>query len=96
MIILRDLFTVGRKGLLLLLMIFISAMGVVLATHLSRQAITLKDQTLTERERLDSEWRNLMLEETALAEHSRVQALAQEELKMQRPASDKEVVLTLK
>ena len=49
-----------------------------------------------ERERLDSEWRNLMLEETALAEHSRVQDLAKKELEMKRPDGDKEVVVTLK
>ncbi|MDF5377593.1 cell division protein FtsL, partial [Vibrio parahaemolyticus] len=44
----------------------------------------------------DSEWRNLMLEETALAEHSRVQDLAKKELEMKRPDGDKEVVVTLK
>ncbi|MDF2153311.1 cell division protein FtsL [Vibrio sp. CAU 1672] len=95
-LIARDLITVGRIPLLLLLMIFGSAMGTVLATHHARQAIAEKDQTLVERERLDSEWRNLMLEETALAEHSRVQDLAKKDLEMKRPDGDKEVVITLK
>lgn len=67
----------------------------VLLIH-ARQAITEKDHTLVERERLDSEWRNLMLEETALAEHSRVQDLAKKDLEMKRPDGDKEVVITLK
>ncbi len=49
-----------------------------------------------ERDRLDSEWRNLILEETALAEHSRVQDLSNKELEMKRPDADKEVVVTLK
>ncbi len=94
-LIATDLLTVGRLPLLLLLLILASAMGVVFATHHSRQAITERDHSLIERERLDSEWRNLMLEETALAEHSRVQDLAQKELEMKRPDGDKEVVITL-
>ncbi|ELV8623848.1 cell division protein FtsL [Vibrio cidicii] len=95
-LILIDLLTVGRVPLLLLLYIFATAMAVVFATHHTRQAITFKDQTLQEREHLDSEWRNLMLEETALAEHSRVQELAKKELEMRRPDGDKEVVINLK
>ncbi|MGR5486265.1 cell division protein FtsL [Vibrio alfacsensis] len=91
-----DLFTVGRWSLVLMLLIFASAMGVVFATDHARQAITEKDHTFVEREQLDSEWRNLMLEETALAEHSRVQDLAKIDLEMKRPDGDKEVVITLK
>ncbi|MCG9683683.1 cell division protein FtsL [Vibrio sp. Isolate23] len=90
-----DLFTVGRVPLLVLIMIFASAMGVVFTTHHTRQAITEKDQALQERERLDNEWRNLLIEETALAEHSRVQEIAKDELQMKRPDSDKEVIIDL-
>ena len=95
-IILLDLFTVGRLPLLVLVLIFISAMGVVLVTHNTRQAITEKDRALVERERLDEEWRNLILEENALAEHNRVQKMAVSELEMKRPDPDKEVVISLK
>ncbi|PAU38179.1 cell division protein FtsL [Vibrio coralliilyticus] len=90
-----DLITVGRVPLLVLILIFASAMGVVFTTHHTRQAITEKDQALQERERLDNEWRNLLIEETALAEHSRVQEIAKDELQMKRPDSDKEVVIDL-
>ncbi|ANW24861.1 cell division protein FtsL [Vibrio coralliilyticus] len=90
-----DLLTVGRVPLLVLILIFASAMGVVFTTHHTRQAITEKDQALQERERLDNEWRNLLIEETALAEHSRVQEIAKDELQMKRPDSDKEVVIDL-
>ncbi|EEY44835.1 cell division protein [Vibrio mimicus VM223] len=38
----------------------------------------------------------MILEETALAEHSRVQQLARKDLEMKRPDSDKEVVINLK
>lgn len=94
-IIALDLLTVGRVPLLLLVLIFASAMGVVFTTHHTRQAITEKDQALMERERLDNEWRNLLLEETALAEHSRVQAVAKQDLEMTRPDADKEVIIQL-
>jgi cell division protein FtsL len=94
-IILRDLFTVGRVPLFLLVTIFCSAMAVVLTTHKTRQVISQKDQALVEREMLDSEWRNLILEENALSEHSRVQRLAISELDMTRPDSDKEVIVKL-
>jgi len=90
-----DLLSVGRVPLVLLVLIFASAMGVVFTTHHTRQAITEKDQSMVERERLDNEWRNLLLEETALAEHSRVQAVAKKELDMKRPDSDKEVIINL-
>ncbi|TFH90517.1 MULTISPECIES: cell division protein FtsL [Vibrio] len=90
-----DIVSVGRVPLVLLVLIFASAMGVVFTTHHTRQAITEKDQTMVERERLDNEWRNLLLEETALAEHSRVQAVAKKELDMKRPDSDKEVIINL-
>lgn len=94
-IIALDLLTIGRVPLVLLVLIFASAMGVVFTTHHTRQAVTEKDQALVERERLDNEWRNLLLEETALAEHSRVQAVAKQELEMKRPESDKEVIIHL-
>lgn len=90
-----DLLSVGRVPLICLLLIFSSAMGVVFTTHHTRQAISEKDQSLVERERLDNEWRNLLLEETALAEHSRVQAVAKHDLEMKRPDSDKEVIINL-
>lgn len=92
-LIITDLFKVGFIPLILLIAIFAAAMGIVFSTHNTRSAITEKDQTLVERERLDSEWRNLILEEKALAEHSRVQKMAVDELQMQRPDGDKEVVI---
>ncbi|MDG3089064.1 cell division protein FtsL [Vibrio hannami] len=95
-IILIDIFTVGRLPLFMLVAIFALAMGVVFSTHHTRQAVTEKNQTLQERDRLDNEWRNLILEENALSEHSRVQAVAEDDLEMIRPDADKEVSVSLK
>ena len=92
----RDLISVGRLPLFLLLLIGLTAVGVVMATHISRQAITAKDHALVARDSLDNEWRNLMLEETSLAEHSRVQAIALDELNMKRPDADKEETFSVK
>ncbi len=88
-----DLLTVGRIPLVLMLFIFASAMGVVFATDHTREAVAMKEQSSQERDHLDSEWRNLMIEENALAEHTRVQAIAQADLAMKRPDGDKEVVV---
>ncbi|WP_373332814.1 cell division protein FtsL [Vibrio porteresiae] len=95
-LILIDLLTVGRVPLILLVFIFASAMGVVLTTHDTRQAVSKLDQVQSERLNLDNEWRNLIIEETALAEHSRVQDVAQNDLDMKRPDADKEVVINIK
>ncbi|MGO1297070.1 MAG: cell division protein FtsL [Vibrio sp.] len=95
-IILIDLLTVGRIPLILMVLIFASAMGVVLTTHDTRQSVSRLSQVQSERFDLDNEWRNLIIEETALAEHSRVQEIAEEQLHMQRPDADKEVVINLK
>lgn len=95
-LIVIDLLTVGRWPLCLLLMIFATAMGVVFITHHTRQAIAEKNEAMQQRDYLDNEWRNLILEETALSEHSRVQDVASRELEMRRPDADKEVVIKLK
>lgn len=93
-IIALDLVTVGRVPLLLLMTLFASAMAVVFTTHVTRQAITTQEQAMVERERLDNEWRNLLLEETALSDHSRVQTMAEKELEMTRPDPDKEEIIS--
>jgi cell division protein FtsL len=95
-LIILDLLTVGRIALILLLGIFATAMGVVFTTHETRQAITENENTLIKHDRLEDEWRNLLLEETALSDHSRVQELAKKDLDMKRPDADKEVVISLK
>ncbi len=65
--------TVGRLPLILLFLILFTSMGVVFTTYNTRLAIAEKDKTLVAREKLDDEWRNLLLEETSLADSSRVE-----------------------
>ena len=92
----NDLTSIGRLPLFLLVLIFSNSIAVVLTTYNTRHQITLRDELLENREKLDSEWRNLILEENALAEHTRVQKIAINDLDMKRPDSDKEVVVNLK
>lgn len=94
-LILLDILTTGRWPLLLLIAIFSSAMAVVFATHHTRQAIAEREMASVEHDRLDNEWRNLILEENALSEHSRVQDMALEDLQMLRPDIAHEVVVSL-
>lgn len=89
----RDLVTVGFVPLVLTIVILISALSVVYVTHESRQLIVQQEKLLTQRENYDVEWRNQILEENSLAEHSRIERLAETELKMQRPSVDNEIVI---
>lgn len=95
-VIIKDLFSIGLVPLLLLVVIVVSAMTVVFVTHQTRTEITYKENAMRMRDQLDNEWRNLILEETALSEHSRVQDEAEKELEMHRPDADKEIVIELK
>jgi len=92
-LIARDLVSVGRAPSVLLVLVLISALGVVLVTHHSRQLIAQQEQLLIERDQLDIEWRNQILEENSLAEHSRIERLAEKALEMKRPSIDSEVVV---
>jgi len=92
-LIAKDLLTVGRVPFLLMILLCASAMGVVFSTHQTRQAITQNEQAMIERDRLDNEWRNLLIEETALSDHSRVEEVAKKDLNMKRPDADKEVII---
>lgn len=78
---------------LLLLLVVISAFSVIYFTHLNRQTTSELEFLLTDRDELDIEWRNLLLEQNALAEHGLIEAQAKKLLKMNRPDAESEVVI---
>ncbi len=78
----RDLFRYGIIPLILLAAIIISALFVVTTAHETRLLTAEKDKLYEEKDALDIEWRNLILEENALANHSRVERLSVEKLQM--------------
>jgi cell division protein FtsL len=93
-LILQDI--LQHKWVLLLSIIVISnAVMVVHTSHMSRKLISQWDFLLQERDRLDIEWRNLLLEEQSQSEHSRVTRIATKELDMSRPLPSQEVVIRL-
>ena len=51
---------------------------------------------ILERDSLEIEWRNLILEENALADHSRIERLAAEKLHMQHVTPDQEQIVIQK
>lgn len=78
-----DLLRYGKLALMLLLTVLISAVMVVTTAHQTRLLTTQREELVLERDALEIEWRNLILEENVLADHSRVARIASEKLHMQ-------------
>ncbi|GIU51766.1 cell division protein FtsL [Shewanella sp. KT0246] len=81
--------------LLMSVVVLVNAVGVVYTSHATRKLTSQMDHLLQERDRLDIEWRNLLLEEQSKSEHSRVTRIATKDLKMMRPLPKEEVVIRL-
>ncbi|OKY26470.1 MULTISPECIES: cell division protein FtsL [Thalassotalea] len=81
---------------LLLLAVVFSAFTVIYFTHLNRQSTSHLEVLLTERDELDIEWRNLLLEQNSLAEHSSIESKAEKLLNMEKPSADNEIIIRLK
>jgi len=73
----------------------VSAFFVIYYTHMNRQTTSQLELLLTQRDGLDIEWRNLLLEQNSLAEHSAIESKATKLLKMKRPSVDNEVIINL-
>ncbi|GAB2907808.1 cell division protein FtsL [Rheinheimera gaetbuli] len=85
----------GKWQALLLLACIVSALTVVHFAHLNRQTTIAQDVLYQQRDQLDIEWRNLLLEQRALAEHSRVEDIARNKLQMVRPAGERDIAVTV-
>ena len=72
---------------LMTLAITVSAIAVVVSKHRSRALVNDLQQLAWERDRLDTEWSQLQLEEAALASPIRVEASARSRLQMAEPAA---------
>lgn len=77
-------------------MVVASAFSVIYFTHLNRQTTSSLEVLLTERDELDIEWRNLLLEQNSLAEHSTIESQARKLLKMKRPNINSEIIIKQK
>lgn len=80
---------------ILLALVVISAFSVIYYTHVNRQTTSELELLFTQRDELDIEWRNLLLEQNSLAEHSAIESKAKKLLKMKRPDAKSEIIITL-
>lgn len=64
----------------------VSAIAVVVSKHRSRALVNDLQQLAWERDRLETEWSQLQLEEAALASPIRVEAMARGRLQMAEPS----------
>ena len=90
--IVKDL---GRNKFQLLLAIAIvaTAMTTLVITQETRLLTITQNELQDERDKLEIEWRHLLLEQNALAEHSRVSDIAKSKLQMDRPSPLKEKII---
>jgi len=79
----------GRAMLLVVpvvwLLVFISAIGVVLVRHEARTLFTELERLSSERDRLNIEWSQLQLEQSAWSNHGFVERVASDRLNMSLP-----------
>jgi len=66
-----------------------SAMTLVLSRHEGRVLFIELQELRGERDRLDEEWGQLLLEEATWGTHGRVEQIAREKLKMRNPGADR-------
>ncbi len=81
---------------LLYLAVMLSAAAVILSAHHNRQMSIAIEQLMQEKDQLDVEWRHLILEQSALTEHNRVESMVSKQLGMHRPTPEEEIVVRLK
>lgn len=79
----------------LVFLVLISAFSVIYFTHLNRQTTSELEQLYTQKDELDIEWRNLLLEQNSLAEHSEIEYKADKQLLMHRPKPNAEIIIKL-
>lgn len=76
----------------LLCLLLMSAVAVVYVSHLNRHAFSQFQAALQKRDRLDIEWGQLLLEQSAQAQHARVEQIARKRLAMKAPDAN-EIIL---
>jgi cell division protein FtsL len=70
------------------ILLFFTALAIVYFKHSNRQLLIEVHALQTERDALNSEWTQLLLEESTLVTHSRVERIATQELHMKLPENN--------
>jgi cell division protein FtsL len=89
---LRQYFFLVMLGLLIL----ISALYSIYITHETRELVTKKEFLSQQKDNLMIEWRNLLIEEHTLDEHSRIRHVADKQLSMTQPTKDNSVLVEIR
>ncbi|BDH47124.1 cell division protein FtsL [Salmonella enterica subsp. enterica serovar Choleraesuis] len=95
-LIAQDLLRFGKLPLILFIAGILSAISVVTTAHHTRLLTAQREQLVVERDALDIEWRNLILEENALGDHSRVERIATDKLHLQHVDPSQENIVVQK
>ena len=83
-----------KLQVLLTVAVLVTAFAVILVTNMTRGLTAKQNDLMAEEDRLNIEWRHLLLEQGTLAKHSRVASLAMDKLQMGRPLVTTEEVIT--
>ena len=73
---------------LLIIAVLMSAVGLVYSKHLSRKLFVELQQLKQQVTDLDTEWGRLQLEQSAWADHGRIEKIARKRLLMKQPEAD--------
>lgn len=95
LIMLADL----RQNIILVIlgiMILISALYNIYITHDTRELVTKKEYLSQQKDNLMIEWRNLLIEEHTLDEHSRIRIVASKQLSMTQPTKKNSVLVEIR
>ncbi|MCX8600400.1 MULTISPECIES: cell division protein FtsL [unclassified Gilliamella] len=95
-LIVGDLFGHQKLSLLLLIFVVLSAGAVLITTQQVRKQLFEREQLLLEQDVLESEWRNLVIEENVLADPKRVEDKAKNQLGMSYVTPQNETVIVIK
>lgn len=83
----------SRRFVLLVLAVMATSMWVIETRHNSRLLFAELQSVRSERDALNVEWGQLLLEEGTWSEHRRVEAMARTRLEMSIPGRDRIVVV---
>ena len=72
-------------SVLLIIVVLISAIGLVYSKHLSRKLFVNLQQLQQQVIDLDTEWGQLQLEQSAWMDHGRIESIARDRLQMKQP-----------
>lgn len=77
----------------LIVLVVLSAFGVVYAKHQNRMYFFKLEALKDDRDRMDVEWGQLQLEQSTLVMNGRIEKMARQNLKMTIPPSDNVVMI---